>query len=363
MNIFSRLCPVSLGGNWQLRPTFMASVKPPYFNHIVPSESRGPRGQAAPDSPGNLYTRHRQSAITTITSRNGRNMDYRRIRGMDSGQRLAFEELVCQLARREPPAADAEFRRIEGAGGDGGIEAYWLLSDGSEIGYQAKYYLKAGDIDWANIDDSVKRALQSHPSLTKYVVVLACDLTDKTGKKSSGKRGWEHWEAHKEKWTSYVPSGQTVEFVPWTASDLTHRLSLSNAEGLRRYWFGDTEFSPTWLSEKVDWAVKSLDERFHPEDHVEVGIERLFKVILHDECIISELKGKIEKVRALAKISNTENELGSSSTVLMENVASQVRKLDALEIKITSDAWLTWPLAECLACIEQVSDNVHACCR
>lgn len=287
-------------------------------------------------------------------------MDYRRIRGMDSGQRLAFEELVCQLARREPPAADAEFRRIEGAGGDGGIEAYWLLSDGSEIGYQAKYYLKAGDIDWANIDDSVKRALQSHPSLTKYVVVLACDLTDKTGKKSSGKRGWEHWEAHKEKWTSYVPSGQTVEFVPWTASDLTHRLSLSNAEGLRRYWFGDTEFSPTWLSEKVDWAVKSLDERFHPEDHVEVGIERLFKVILHDECIISELKAKIEKVRALAKISNTENELGSSSTVLMENVASQVRKLDALEIKITSDAWLTWPLAECLACIEQVSDNVHA---
>ncbi|MHC8365071.1 hypothetical protein ACYZT9_04085 [Pseudomonas sp. ZT5P21] len=48
-------------------------------------------------------------------------MDYRRIRGKDSGQRLAFEELVCQLARREPPAADAEFRRIEGAGGDGGI--------------------------------------------------------------------------------------------------------------------------------------------------------------------------------------------------------------------------------------------------
>ncbi|WP_236513816.1 hypothetical protein [Pseudomonas tremae] len=149
-------------------------------------------------------------------------MDYRRIRGMDSGQRLAFEELVCQLARREPPAADAEFKRIEGAGGDGGIEAYWLLSDGSEIGYQAKYYLKAGDIDWANIDDSVKRALQSHPSLTKYVVALACDLTDRSGKHGGGRRGWEHWEAHKEKWTSYVPSDQTVEFVPWTASDLTH---------------------------------------------------------------------------------------------------------------------------------------------
>ncbi|CAB5612123.1 Uncharacterised protein [Pseudomonas putida] len=32
-------------------------------------------------------------------------MDYARIRGKDSGKHLAFEELVCQLARREPQAA------------------------------------------------------------------------------------------------------------------------------------------------------------------------------------------------------------------------------------------------------------------
>ena len=286
-------------------------------------------------------------------------MDYRRIRGMDSGQRLAFEELVCQLARRESPAADAEFRRIEGAGGDGGIEAYWLLSDGSEIGYQAKYYLKAGDIDWANIDDSVKRALQSHPSLTKYVVALACDLTDRSGKQGGGKRGWEHWEAHKATWTSYVPLGHTVEFIPWTASDLTNRLSLSNAEGLKRYWFGDVEFSPTWLSEKVEWAVKSLDERYHPEDHVEVGIEKLFKVILHDQSIISELQSRIDKLCTLAKINNTKKLLGSASTALMESVASQVKKLGESGRKITSDAWLTWPLTECIGYIEDISDNVH----
>ncbi|WP_116817473.1 ATP-binding protein [Pseudomonas syringae] len=286
-------------------------------------------------------------------------MDYRRIRGMDSGQRLAFEELVCQLARREPPAADAEFRRIEGAGGDGGIEAYWLLRDGSEVGFQAKYYLKAGDIDWANIDDSVKRALQSHPSLTKYVLALPCDLTDKTGKQGGGKRGWEHWEAHKATWASYVPPGHKVEFIPWTASELTNRLSLSNAEGLRRYWFGDVEFSPSWLSEKVEWAVKSLDERYHPEDHVEVGIERLFKVILHDQSIISELQSKIDKLCTLAKINNAEKQLGSASTSLMKSIASQVKKLGESGKKLTSDAWLTWPLAECLGCIEDISDNVH----
>lgn len=287
-------------------------------------------------------------------------MDYRRIRGMDSGQRLAFEELVCQLGRREPPAADAEFRRIEGAGGDGGIEAYWLLSDGSKIGYQAKYHLKAGDIDWANIDDSVERALQAHPSLTKYVVALACDLTDKTGKKGAGKRGWDHWETHKATWTSYVPPGHTVEFIPWTASDLTNRLSQANAEGLKRYWFGDVEFSPSWLSEKVEWAVKSLDERYHPDDHVEVGIERLFKIILRDQNIISELQAKIDKVSTSAKINDVEMLLGNARVPLIERIRSQVKTLKELRQRFTSDAWLTWPLAECIGCVESISDDVHS---
>ncbi|SEC47346.1 hypothetical protein SAMN05216205_2422 [Pseudomonas mohnii] len=287
-------------------------------------------------------------------------MDYRRIRGKDSGQRLAFEELVCQLARREPPAADAEFRRIEGAGGDGGIEAYWLRSDGSKIGYQAKYYLKTGEIDWANIDDSVQRALQSHPSLTKYVVALACDLTDKTGKKNSGKRGWEHWETHKETWASYVPLGHTVEFIPWTASDLTNRLTLPSAEGLKRYWFGDVEFSTNWFSEKVEWAVKSLDERYHPDDHVEVGIERLFKIILHDQGILSELQAKIDKISALVKITNVVKLLGKASIPLIENITSNVDRLRELRQRFTSDAWLAWPLEECLGHVESISDDVHS---
>lgn len=287
-------------------------------------------------------------------------MDYKRIRGMDSGQRLAFEELICQLARREQPATDAEFRRIEGAGGDGGIEAYWLLSDGSKIGYQAKYHLKAGDVDWANIDDSVKRALQAHPSLTKYVVALACDLTDKTGKKGAGKRGWDHWETHKATWTSYVPPGHAVEFIPWTASDVTNRLSQANAEGLKRYWFGDVEFSPSWLSEKVEWAVKSLDERYHPDDHVEVGIERLFKIILRDQNIISELQAKIDKVSTSAKINDVEMLLGNAKVPLIERIRSLVKTLKELRQRFTSDAWLTWPLAECIGCIESISDDVHS---
>lgn len=183
-------------------------------------------GLNRPAHPQNGYTRLRQSAITPPVFATDTRMDYSRIRGMESGQRLAFEELICQLAHLERPTADAEFRRIEGAGGDGGIEAYWLLKDKSEIGYQAKYYLKSSNIDWANIDESVKQALSVHPSLTKYVIALPCDLTDKTGQQGKGKTGWEHWATHKVKWESLVPVGKQVEFVAWTASTITDRLIL-----------------------------------------------------------------------------------------------------------------------------------------
>src|SRR5271166_1708523 len=117
-------------------------------------------------------------------------IDLGQIRGYQQGQRYAFEELICQLARREPPPAEATFRRVEGSGGDGGVEAYWLLGDGSKVGYQAKFFLRANDIDWRQIDDSVNQALTTHPTLGKYVVALACDLTDRSGTKRQGKTGW-----------------------------------------------------------------------------------------------------------------------------------------------------------------------------
>jgi hypothetical protein len=70
-----------------------------------------------------------------------------KIRGdLPEGQRGAFEELVSQLARRAPENAGS-FRRIEGAGGDGGVECVHDRRGGGIVGYQAKYHVKAGDID------------------------------------------------------------------------------------------------------------------------------------------------------------------------------------------------------------------------
>lgn len=285
-------------------------------------------------------------------------MDYSRIRGMESGQRLAFEELICQLARRERPAANAEFRRIEGAGGDGGIEAYWLLDDGSEIGYQAKYYTKSRDISWANIDDSVATALKAHPELTKYVVALPCDLTDKTGKQGRGNTGWGAWNARKAKWAELVAPGKCVEFIAWTASDITDRLTHPTAEGLRRFWFGDFEFSPQWFSDHIALTVKSLDERYHPEDHVEVSIQRVFRIALRDPSIIADIQEQISKVYNAAQLKSVERTL-SAKADQFAGIAQDLDALESLSLKFTTDAWKNWPIREIIQTIESISDRVH----
>ena len=81
-------------------------------------------------------------------------INFENIRPYDGHKWKGFEELVCQLARRERPG----LRRVEGAGGDAGVEAYWLGADGSKIGFQAKYFTKAANIDWRQVDRSVSRA-------------------------------------------------------------------------------------------------------------------------------------------------------------------------------------------------------------
>jgi hypothetical protein len=205
-------------------------------------------------------------------------IDFREIRPYEGDKHKGFEELICQLARRENYHKTGEFRRVEGAGGDGGIEGYWLLEDGTEHGYQAKYFLATKDIDWSQIDKSVKAALEQHPRLTQYTIAIACDLTDRSGKVGKGKTGWEHWATHKSTWEQWVcAKGMAVEFLPWTKSELMDRLVASPANrGLVLFWFNVRLFEAAWFQNLFERAKADLGERFQPEDHVDVLLARAF---------------------------------------------------------------------------------------
>lgn len=238
--------------------------------------------------------------------------DFSSIKSIDAGgPRNSFEELMCQIAQLEKIPGANIFRRVEGAGGDGGLEAYWILENGEKIGYQAKYFLKSGGIDWVQINGSVQEAFNCHPELTKYVIAVACDLTDVTGKR--GTPGWEHWAAWSGKWTNTYkkPSGEPVEFEIWTASEISNRLLQSKCAGIVKYFFDKTSLTPIWFRNKLEESLVTLDERFTPNYHVNVGIEMVFQAVSRSEKIFNQFfafKEKIENwdfpIQILCKVNN-----------------------------------------------------------
>ena len=121
------------------------------------------------------------------------NVDWHSIRPLNRQQNKGFEELCSQLARNEV-AGRARF--IRKGDPDAGVECYAIYENGSEHGWQAKYFFTLEDVQWRQIDHSVRTAIQKHPLLERYVICLPMDLPDAriTGQKSA----LEKWDANVE---------------------------------------------------------------------------------------------------------------------------------------------------------------------
>ena len=275
-------------------------------------------------------------------------IDFSRINSFQSGQRDSFEELICQLARREKFPKDSIYKRVDGAGGDGGVEAYWTKPDGKKTGYQAKFFLRSGDVSWKQIDSSVVQGLTTHPELERYVVALPCDLTDRRGKKGHGKTGWEHWDCWTKEWKAKADSEgiNNIKFEAWTKTELISRLSQSDAKGLRDYFFGDIHLDLQWFEENLEEALEDLGERFHPEDHVDVQIELLFSIVSRAPSFRDELAAVFDHLR---KCSLTNKRLSSLSEVpdasITRSLEAAFLELLKVEDQIHLDAQHHWEIA------------------
>jgi hypothetical protein len=196
------------------------------------------------------------------------NVDWKKIRPLNGSQADGFEELCVQLARAECPQ-DARFERKGRP--DAGVECYAVLADGSEWGWQAKYFDDFGKSQWYQLDASVKTALAKHPKLVRYFVCVPLDRADP---RSTGRRSTkDHWDRHVQKWESMASKCQrTVEFVFWGRSELLDRLSQPQQRGRLRFWFGACAFDDSWFEARFEEARRSAGPRYTPEIHVDLPI-------------------------------------------------------------------------------------------
>lgn len=207
-------------------------------------------------------------------------LDFRRIRQHLGTQNGGFEELCCQLAALEDPAAGSRFIR-KGPGADQGLECYRAYADGHEVGWQAKYFVNGfEDVQVRNLADSLKRALSAHPQLTKFVVCLPVNLRDnQVGRKASEVQRYESWR--KKSVDGAAASGRIIEIELWSASSFGERLGRDDPlySGRASYWFDSVNFSSAWFRDKFDVQRHNLGERYSPESHVELPIQQALQAI------------------------------------------------------------------------------------
>ena len=205
------------------------------------------------------------------------------IRPHDGSKHSGFEELISQLAHLQRPDNGRRFVRKAGAGGDAGVECYWILKDGSEICWQAKYFLDGMNSSrWQQIDGSFTTALEKHPRLTHYVVCLPLDKTDSRKKGKEGKQVVsveDGWLKHVKKWKIQAQEkGREIVFSYWGKHEITTFLTIDDPlySGRTLYWFNEPSLSSEIFSNIAERSRKSLGERYTEEFHIELPIAKSF---------------------------------------------------------------------------------------
>ncbi len=245
-------------------------------------------------------------------------LDWKAIRPLNGSQAEGFEELCAQLARAEN-SAGARFQR-KGAP-DAGVECYSILPDGSEWGWQAKYFDVLSDSQWAQLDKSVKTALGKHPSLVRYFVCVPLDRPDARIERQ--RSAMQRWDDHVEKWEAWAQDrDKSVQFVWWGSSELLERLSRSEHIGRVHFWFGERGFDEAWFRARLDEALRAAGPRYTPEVHVGLPIARELEMFSRTDSTFDEIKSLARGIRKELQ------HVGSSSST--EEDASRVVPMDGL---------------------------------
>jgi hypothetical protein len=203
------------------------------------------------------------------------------------------------LARREFVQDGSVFTRKGKP--DAGIECYWTLPEGDEFAWQAKFFLSLGNTQWAELDDSVKKALNKHPRLIRYHVCVPMDLPDArlAGKTSAHQK----WLDRIAKWSSWATAqGMSVEFVWWGSHEMLNTLTEPANAGLARFWFDAAVFDSNWFARRLEEAISTAGPRYTPEVNVDLPIMQEFDAFGRTSAWVKRLKGYAAAIGKAARI-------------------------------------------------------------
>ncbi len=155
----------------------------------------------------------------------------------------SFEMLCNQLfenwCKEEYGTELFSFHIVNGAGGDGGVESYAELNDGSVVGLQAKWFISAINANQiSQIRNSVQTAKKIRPNIRRYIVCVPRDIASLTGKGDN---------TESKKWDDLISEMKKTfpELVIelWNDTRITTEMQKPCSAGIQRFWFENSEIS------------------------------------------------------------------------------------------------------------------------
>ncbi|MDR7665443.1 hypothetical protein RG963_06520 [Methanosarcina sp. Z-7115] len=253
----------------------------------------------------------------------------------------SFEELCCEIFYRKIKAVRSDlivYNRNRGAGGDGGVEAYWELTDEKEIGIQCKYVFTYTALI-KQLEKSLASATTIHPNLTCYVVCIPFNLTTNTNNGIGESEKFKSWLEKKK-----VKLNFNFEVYLWSGSYLIdYIIELDKNNGLKNYWFNREIFPKEWFEQRINEAKAQAGERYTPKLSISVPsfeeLEIFSNSYVRDEKnkqINSKINEKVEDWNRSYNLKETIKEKISTSHDEIKNNLDEV--IETLN-KIYTETW------------------------
>ncbi len=201
-------------------------------------------------------------------------VEWNKLRSWDGSQAAAFEMLICQLAEYEKVPKGSTF--VKKGAPDAGVECYWQLPDGRELGWQAKFFTASPTPQqWTQVDSSVKNALDKHLNLQDYTICMAVDRPDA---RIEGEKSFlDRWNDRVKKWVEWATErNMCVDFSFWGTHEIVERLSRAEHQGRHFFWFHEEFLSPTWFQQHLDEVIAAIHPRYTPELNVQLPLSAVF---------------------------------------------------------------------------------------
>lgn len=194
------------------------------------------------------------------------------IRSIEGDQKAGFEELVCQIARKEKKENYTRFVQLGIK--DGGLECYWELDDGNIIGWQAKYFLSSfSNSQWSQIKESVKRASETYgEKLDTMIIAVPYKPTHAMQEKADKKI---------LKWKDEFENCPEIEY--WWAGDLNNFLSQEKYDGFRKFWFNELQFNSKWFKAYTQNSIENLGDKYDRKVNIKTDNQIYFDSIYRNE--------------------------------------------------------------------------------